>query len=45
MKINIDIVNGITYKHEFFNYEIICIVGYAKIKKFGKICRLENIRT
>jgi hypothetical protein len=36
MKINIDIVNDVIYKHEFFYYEIHCIVVYKKIIKFGE---------
>jgi hypothetical protein len=33
MKINLDIVNDVT-----FYYEMICIVGYTKITKSDKIC-------
>jgi hypothetical protein len=29
-KINLDIVNDVTYKHAKFNYEILYIVGYTK---------------
>jgi hypothetical protein len=38
MKINLDIVNDVTNKNAKFYYEMICIVGYAKIKKSDKIC-------
>jgi hypothetical protein len=40
MKINLDIVNGITYKHKFFLRNTL----YCKLhknNKSGKICRLE----
>jgi hypothetical protein len=45
MKINVYIVNDVTYNHEISYYEILCIVGYAKIIKFDKKCRFENIVT
>jgi hypothetical protein len=41
MKINLGIVNDVTYKHAKFYYEILCIVSYTKITKSGKICRFE----
>jgi hypothetical protein len=34
MKINLDIVNDVTYKHTKFCYEVLCIIGYMKIIKF-----------
>jgi hypothetical protein len=30
MKIYLDIVNSVIYKHLKFQYEILCIVGYKK---------------
>jgi hypothetical protein len=41
MKINQDIVNDVIYKYAKFYYKILCIVGYAKITKSGKIYRFE----
>jgi hypothetical protein len=44
MKINLDIVNDVTYKHvKFQYYKIRYIMGYTKIKNYGNICRFENI--
>jgi hypothetical protein len=45
MKINLDIINDVTYKHAKFYYEILYTVGYTKIKKSNKICRFENIHS
>jgi hypothetical protein len=33
MKIDLDIVNDVTYKHVNFLYGILYIVGYTKMKK------------
>jgi hypothetical protein len=41
MKINQDIVNDVIYKYVKFHYEILCIAGYTKITKFGKVYRFE----
>jgi hypothetical protein len=41
MKINQDIVNDVIYKYAKFYYEILCIVGYTKITKSGKIYIFE----
>jgi hypothetical protein len=41
VKINQDIVNDVIYKYAKFYYEILCIVGYTKIRKFDKIYRFE----
>jgi hypothetical protein len=41
MKINLDIVNNITYKYAKFYYEILYIIGYTKITKSDKICIFE----
>jgi hypothetical protein len=38
MKINLDIVNDVTYRNAKFSYEMNCIVGYTKITKSDKIC-------
>jgi hypothetical protein len=43
MKINLDIVNDVTYKHAKFQYEIRYIMGYTKNTNYGNICRFENI--
>jgi hypothetical protein len=43
MKVNLDIVNDLTYKHVKFQYEIHYIMGYTKITNYGNICRFENI--
>jgi hypothetical protein len=43
MKINLDIVNDVTYKHAKFQYEIRYIMGYTKMANCGNICRFENI--
>jgi hypothetical protein len=37
MKINLDRVNDITYKHAKFYYEVIYIRGYTKIINSDKI--------
>jgi hypothetical protein len=31
-----------SHKHAEFYYEIVCIVGYIKMSKSDKFCRLEN---
>jgi hypothetical protein len=36
MKINLDIVKDVTYKYAKLYYEILCIVGYTKIKNLRK---------
>jgi hypothetical protein len=41
MKINQDMVNDVIYKYAKFYYEILCIMGYTKITKYGKIYRFE----
>jgi hypothetical protein len=41
MKINQGIVNDVIYKYAKFHYEILCIMGYTKIKKSDKICTFE----
>jgi hypothetical protein len=38
MKINLNIVNDVTYKYAIFFYKILYIVGYTKITKYDKIC-------
>jgi hypothetical protein len=43
MKTNLDIVNVVTYKHAKLQYEILYIMGYTKIRNYGKNCRFENI--
>jgi hypothetical protein len=44
MKINMDIVNDVTYnKRVKFQYEIHYIVDYTKMTNCGNICRFENI--
>jgi hypothetical protein len=43
MKINLDIVNDVTYKHAKFQYKILYIMGYKKMTNYGNICRFENI--
>jgi hypothetical protein len=40
-KINLNIVNDVTYKHATFYYKILYIVGYKKITKSDKIYRLK----
>jgi hypothetical protein len=40
-KINQDIVNDAIYKYAKIYYKILCIVGYTKIIKSGKIYRFE----
>jgi hypothetical protein len=41
MKINQDMVNDVIYKYAKFYYEILCIMGYTKITKYGKIYRFK----
>jgi hypothetical protein len=41
IKINMDIVIDIIYKHKKCHYHIRCILGYIKITKCGKLCRFE----
>jgi hypothetical protein len=43
MKINLGIVNDVTYKHTKFQHEIRYIMGYTKKTNYGNICRFENI--
>jgi hypothetical protein len=38
MKINLNIVNDVTYKYVIFFYKILYIVDYTKITKYDKIC-------
>jgi hypothetical protein len=45
MKMKWDMVNDVTYKYAKFCYEIICIVGYIKIKKSDKNYRFEIYRS
>jgi hypothetical protein len=45
MKINLGIVNDVTYKHTKFCYEVLCIIGYTKITKSDKMCSFKNIHT
>jgi hypothetical protein len=45
MKINLDKVNDVTYKHVKFHYEILSIVSYTKIINSEKICRFEDTHT
>jgi hypothetical protein len=45
MKINLGIVNDVTYKHPKCYYEILCIVGYTKITKYDEIYIFKNIYT
>jgi hypothetical protein len=37
LKTNLDIVNGVTYKHANFQCEILCITGHTKMKKSDKL--------
>jgi hypothetical protein len=37
VKINLGIVNNVTYKHANLQYETLCIVGYIKMTKSNKI--------
>jgi hypothetical protein len=37
MKINLDIINDVTYEHANFQCEIICIMGYTIMTKSNKI--------
>jgi hypothetical protein len=41
MKMNWDMVNDVTYKYAKLCYEILCIVGYIKIKNMIKIVDLK----
>jgi hypothetical protein len=41
MKINLYIVNDVTYKHTNFYYKILYIVGYSKIKNLIKFVELK----
>jgi hypothetical protein len=41
MKINLGIVNDVTFNHAKFYYEILCIIAYTKITKSDKICRFK----
>jgi hypothetical protein len=41
VKINPDIVNDVTCRHEIFYYKILCIVIYTKITKSDKIRRFK----
>jgi hypothetical protein len=41
MKINPDIINEVTCRHEKFHNIILCIVIYTKIIKSNKICRFK----
>jgi hypothetical protein len=41
MKINLGIVNDVTYKHPKCYYEILCIVGYTKITNMMKFIYLK----
>jgi hypothetical protein len=41
MKINPDIVNDVTCRHEKIHNKILCIVIYTKITKSNKICRFN----
>jgi hypothetical protein len=43
MKINLDVVNNVTYKHAKYYYKILCVVGYTKIIKSDKIYRFKNM--
>jgi hypothetical protein len=42
MKINLNIVNDVTYKHVKFWCKILCIMVYTKITKSEIICRFEK---
>jgi hypothetical protein len=41
LKINMDILNGVTYKHAHFQCKIICITSYTKMKKYDKFADLN----
>jgi hypothetical protein len=41
MEINLDIVINRTYKLAKFYYEILYIIGFTKITKSDKFCRLK----
>jgi hypothetical protein len=43
MKINLDIVNNVTYKHVKFQYKICYIMDFTKMTNYGNIYRFENI--
>jgi hypothetical protein len=45
MKINMDIVNNVTYKHAKLYYKILYVISYIKITKSDKICRFKNVHT
>jgi hypothetical protein len=41
MKINMGIVNVVTYKRAKNYYKFLYIIGYTNITKYDKICRLN----